>query len=115
MTLPALLVAALAGALVLIDVRSVSAQNNVNPATVALNAPLPVFVNNSRYQRVLPTGFQPGSRWRFTTWTAPSQIDWVGQIERVSGPWAYIRVTLNGNTTGRWYYIPAMPGSWEPQ
>ena len=92
--------------------RPASAQNGGNPASIGPGTPLPVFVTNDF---TLPTGFGPGSNWRFTTWTSPSQIDWVGHIERVSGPWAYIRVTMNGNTTGRWYYVPAMPGSWEQQ
>ncbi len=81
-------------------------------AQVGINAPLPVYVTN---EPVLPTGFTAGSSWRFTTWTAPSVITWVGRVQRVSGPWAQITVSLDNQTNTRWYYVPAMPGSWEKQ
>jgi len=115
MTLAAVLLAGIAATLLLTRGTTVSAQSPVTPATVALNAPLPVFVTNPQTQLALPTNFHPGTRWRFTTWTSPSQIDWIGTVERVSGPWALITINLNGNTTARWYYVPAMPGSWEAQ
>lgn len=114
-TLPAVLLASLITVVLVTALRPVAAQNNINPATVGVASPLPVFVTNPQGQPVLPTGFQPGTRWHFTTWTSPSQIDWDGDIERVSGPWAYIRVNINGNATARWYYVPAMPGSWDPR
>ncbi|MBC7924783.1 MAG: hypothetical protein H7039_03925 [Bryobacteraceae bacterium] len=91
--------------------RPVKAQDG-QTAQVNITSPLPVYVTNTP---VLPEGFTQGSRWRYTTWTSPSVITWIGQIQRVSGPWASITVTLENTSTTRWYYVPAMPGSWEKQ
>jgi hypothetical protein len=92
-------------------IRTIRAQDGPT-AQIGIQTPLPVHVTN---EPVLPSGFTPGSRWRFTTWTSPSVITWVGQVQHVSGPWAQITVSLENQTTTRWYYVPAMPGSWERQ
>lgn len=84
-----------------------------SPAQIGSSSPLAVFVTNTP---ALPEGFTAGSRWRFTTWTAPSVITWTANVNKTSGPWAHLTVrTDDGNTTARWYYVPAMPGSWEHQ
>ncbi|HYI95755.1 MAG TPA: hypothetical protein VEX68_19600 [Bryobacteraceae bacterium] len=82
-------------------------------AQIGTGSPLPVFVTNTP---ALPEGFASGSSWRFTTWTVPSTITWVATVNNTSGPWAHLTVrTEDGNTSSRWYYVPAMPGSWEKQ
>jgi hypothetical protein len=93
--------------------RSSRAQGNLAPVQIGANSPLPVFVTNTPS---LPDGFAAGSRWRFTTWTMPSVLTWTATVERTSGAWAYLTVRPeDGSTHSRWYYIPAMQGSWEPQ
>jgi hypothetical protein len=82
-------------------------------AQIGNTSPLPVYVTNTP---PLPEGFVVGSRWRFTTWTMPSVLTWAATVNNTSGPWAYLTVrTDDGATSSRWYYIPAMPGSWEKQ
>ncbi len=88
------------------------AQEPGRPTQIGPSAPLPVYVTNTP---VLPEGFVAGSHWRFTTWSSPSVITWVGNIRRVSGPWAYIEVSREGTTQKGWYYVPAMPGNWDQQ
>jgi hypothetical protein len=85
-------------------------------AQIGTNSPLPVYVTNPPGQATLPEGFVPRSRWKFTTWTMPSVLTWTAVVNRTSGPWANLTLTNDDGTTAtRWYYIPAMPGSWEPQ
>jgi hypothetical protein len=82
-------------------------------AQIGPSSPLPVFVTNTP---PLPEGFGGGSTWKFTTWTAPSVLTWTATVNRTSGPWAYLSVrNENGATSSGWYYVPAMPGSWEKQ
>jgi hypothetical protein len=96
-----------------ICVQYVQAQSH---AQIGTNSPLPVFVTNPQPVGALPEGFVPGSRWKFTTWTTPSVLTWSATVMKVSGAWANLRVSAeDGTTTMRWYYVPAMPGSWEPQ
>jgi hypothetical protein len=84
-----------------------------SPAQVGLSSPLPVFVTNAP---MLPEGFTPGSRWRFSTWTIPSVMTWTATVNRTSGGWAHLTVRGDdGTTVSRWYYLPAMEGSWEQQ
>jgi hypothetical protein len=90
--------------------RSTRAQNT---AQIGNNSPLPVYVTNNPG---LPDGFTPGTNWRFTTWTTPSVFRWTATVGKTAGPWAYLTVrTDDGQSNSRWYYVPAMPGSWEPQ
>ena len=94
-------------------VQHVQAQS---PAQIGSNSPLPVYVTNPRDAVMLPEGFVPGSRWRFTTWTTPSVLTWTATVNRTSGAWANLTtVAENQSRTTRWYYVPAMPGSWEPE
>jgi len=82
-------------------------------AQIGTSSPLPVFVTNTP---PLPEGFAAGSRWRFTTWTTPSVLTWTATVNKTSGPWAHLTVRSDdGGTNSRWYYVPAMPGSWEQQ
>jgi len=82
-------------------------------AQIGTASPLPVFVTNTP---ALPEGFAAGSSWRFTTWTIPTVITWVATVNNTSGPWAHLTVrSEDGTTSSRWYYVPAMPGSWEKQ
>jgi hypothetical protein len=85
-------------------------------AQIGTNSPLPVYVTNPPGEATLPEGFVPRSRWKFTTWTSPSVLTWTAEVNRTSGPWASLTITNDDGTTAtRWYYIPAMPGSWERQ
>ena len=85
-------------------------------AQIGVSSPLPVFVTNPSDAALLPEGFVSGSRWRFTTWTLPSVFTWTARVNRVNGPWANLTIAADdGSTTTRWYYIAAMPGSWERQ
>jgi hypothetical protein len=84
-------------------------------AQIGANSPLPVFVTNTLGQPALPEGFGAGSRWKFTTWTTPSVITWTASVNKTSGAWANLTITDERTTTTRWYYVPAMPGSWEAQ
>ncbi len=84
-----------------------------SPTQIGPASPLPVFVTNTP---PLPEGFVQGSRWRFTTWTTPSVLTWSATVNKTSGPWANLTVRYeDGATSSRWYYIPAMPGSWDQQ
>jgi len=92
-------------------VKKVQAQSH---AQIGTNSPLPVFVTNPVPPIPLPDGFVQGSRWRFTTWTMPSAITWTATVNRTSGAWANLTITAEDRGTHtRWYYVPAMPGSWE--
>jgi hypothetical protein len=93
-------------------VKSVRAQA---PVQIGANAPLPVFITNPVGPESLPTGFAPNTRWRFTTWTLPSVLTWTATVNQTSGPWANLTIEAEGVTSTRWYYVPNMPGSWEPQ
>ena len=83
-------------------------------AQIGTSSPLPVYVTNTAER--LPDGFAAGSRWRFTTWTVPTALTWIATVNRTSGGWANMTITGDDRvTTTRWYYVPAMPGSWERQ
>jgi len=84
-------------------------------AQIGTNSPLPVFVTNPLGLIALPEGFTPGSHWRFTTWSMPSTISWTATVNKTSGGWANLTITDERSTTTRWYFLPEMPGSWEPQ
>jgi hypothetical protein len=64
---------------------------------------------------VVPDSFVPGSTWKFTTWTIPSTLTFTATVKQVSGGWAELNVSTDPATTGKWYYIPYMPGVWEKQ
>ncbi len=81
-------------------------------AQVGAGSPLPVFVINDLAPG-LPGGFVPGTSWRFTTWTVPSNLSFVVTVQRTVGGWALLITTTDPKP--RWYYIPQMPGSWEQQ
>lgn len=84
-------------------------------AHIGPSSPLPVLVTNEGYS-LLPDGFVSGSRWRFTSWTAPSTNSWICTVEATTGPWANLTIHAHdGTTTRRWYNVPAMPGGWEKQ
>jgi hypothetical protein len=91
-------------------VQHVKAQSQ---AQIGTNSPLPVFVTNPFATVALPDGFVQGSQWRFTTWTVPSVITWTAAVNKTSGAWANLTITTDGGTSTRWYYVPAMPGSWD--
>jgi hypothetical protein len=95
----------------------IQAQRNTVPASVAqvgAAAPLPVYVVND-LPPVLPDGFVPGSSWKFTTWTLPSTLTFTATVQKVEGGWAALTLSTDPPTTSRWYFIPQMPGAWEPQ
>lgn len=83
-------------------------------AEVGASSPLPVYVVNEPVAR-LPMGFVPGSSWKFTTWTIPSTLTFTATVQRVDGGWAYLTINTETPAATRWYYIPQMPGAWEPQ
>lgn len=107
--------AALLTALLLNPVKT-RAQQKGPPAAaeVGIGTPLPVYVVNEPVPQV-PAGFVPGSSWKFTTWTIPSTLTFTATVERVEGGWAYLMVSSDTPASTRWYYIPQMPGAWEPQ
>src|SRR6185312_10226684 len=90
------------------------AQRTAAPAVaqVGPGSPLPVFVVNDSPPR-LPEGFTPGSSWRFTTWTVPSTLTFTATVQRTAGGWALLR--LSTDPTPHWYFVPQMPGAWDPQ
>jgi hypothetical protein len=92
----------------------IHAQRNAPPATasVAASSPLPVYVVNE-LPPVLPEGFVPGSSWKFTTWTVPSTLTFTATVQKTEGGWAYLKLSTDSGS--RWYYVPQMPGAWEPQ
>lgn len=83
-------------------------------AEVGIGAPLPVYVVNEQIPQV-PSGFVPGSSWKFTTWTIPSTLTFTATVQQVEGGWAYLTINTETPAATRWYYIPQMPGAWEPQ
>jgi len=93
----------------------ISAQRNA-PAAVAQvgpGSPLPVFVTNE--MQGLPEGFEPGTKWRFTTWTVPSTLTFMATVDQTEGGWAQLTLSTDPPNTGKWYFIPMMPGAWEQQ
>ncbi len=95
---------------------SVHAQKGTPPvvAQVGPTAPLPVYVVND-VPPLLPEGFVPGSSWKFTTWTVPSTLTFTATVQKTEGGWAALTLNTDPPTTSRWYFIPQMPGAWEPQ
>lgn len=81
-------------------------------AQVGPGSPLPVYVVND-VPPVLPAGFTAGTSWKFTTWTIPSTLTFTATVEKTQGGWAFLTLATDGSS--RWYYIPYMPGAWEPQ
>jgi hypothetical protein len=100
---------------VLIRPDKIEAQRNSPPAVAQVGAasPLPVYVVND-LPPTLPEGFVVGSSWKFTTWTVPSTLTFTATVQKIEGGWASLTVSTDP-TTARWYYIPQMPGAWEPQ
>jgi hypothetical protein len=82
-------------------------------AEVGVGSPLPVYVVNDP-PPALPDGFVPGTAWKFTTWTVPSTITFTATVQKTEGGWAYLSLSTDAGSS-RWYYIPQMPGAWEPQ
>jgi hypothetical protein len=104
----------LALAALLCSAQTFSSQTQTS-AQIGQSSPLPVFITNEGYC-LLPEGFVPGSRWRFTSWSAPSSLSWIGTVQPTTGPWVNLTIqTHDGTTTTRWYNVPAMPGGWEKQ
>jgi hypothetical protein len=93
----------------------IRAQQKAAPAMaeVGVGSPLPVYVVNDP-PPALPEGFVPGTAWRFSTWTLPSSLTFTATVQKTNGGWAYLTVNADP-TSSRWYYIPQMPGAWEPQ
>ncbi len=99
---------------VLLKPGKIAAQRSPAPAVaqVGPTSPLPVYVVND-FPPALPEGFVPGTSWKFTTWTLPSTLTFTATVQKTEGGWAFL--TLSTGNTSRWYYIPQMPGAWEPQ
>lgn len=112
----ALIILAVLVPVLLLRPDQVAAQRNPSPAVaqVGPGSPLPVFVVNDP-RPALPEEFTPGSSWRFTTWTVPGNLTFTVTVQKTEGGWAFLRTTSGGPSTPRWYYIPQMPGTWEPQ
>jgi hypothetical protein len=83
-------------------------------AQVGPSTPLPVYVVNAT-PPVLPEGFTPGTSWKFTTWTIPSTLTFTATVQKTEGGWAFLTVNTDSPSSSRWYFIPQMPGAWEPQ
>lgn len=110
-----LIVSAAVLLLLLVKPGKVQAQKSAPPlALVGPAAPLPVYVVNEP-PPVLPEGFVPGSSWKFTTWTIPSTLTFTATVQKTEGGWAYLTVNTDTPASTKWYYVPQMPGAWEPQ
>ncbi len=93
-----------------------SAQRNSPTAVAQVGAasPLPVYVVND-LRPSLPEGFVPGTSWRFTTWTVPSNLAFTVSVLKTEGGWAYLKLSDAQATAPSWYYVPQMPGAWQLQ
>lgn len=112
---PALILLSLTLIFFLFRTMNVEAQRKDPPPTaqVGVASPLPVYVVNDLAPR-LPDGFVPGSTWKFTQWTTPSALTFTATVQETQGGWALL--ALAGNTAPpQWYYVPQMPGGWQPQ
>jgi hypothetical protein len=109
-------VSALALAALLVTPEKTHAQQKAPPAAASVGVanPLPVYMVNEP-PGLLPEGFDPGTSWKFTTWTVPSSLTFTATVQRTQGGWAYLTVKNDTPASTRWYYIPQMPGAWEPQ
>jgi hypothetical protein len=83
-------------------------------AQVGVASPLPVYMVNEP-EPALPVGFIAGSSWKFTTWTLPSTLTFTATVQKTEGGWAFLALNGDPATAPRWYFIPLMPGAWEPQ
>lgn len=109
-----LIVLALLLITVLLQPGKIHAQRTPPPvAQVGPGSPLPVYVTND--VPPLPDGFTPGTQWKFTTWTLPSSLTFTATVQRTEGSWALLTLNTDAAHTPKWYYIPMMPGAWEPQ
>jgi hypothetical protein len=99
----------------LVRPKAIRAQRAAAPqvAQVGPGAPLPVYVVNDPAAS-LPDGFVPGTSWKFTTWTTPSSLTFSATVEKIAGGWAFLTLQTEPAPKPRWYYVPEMPGSWEP-
>src|ERR1039457_1429377 len=63
----------------------VRAQRDSPPAVAQVRAgsPLPVFMLNDLAPGP-PSGFVSGTSWRFTTWTAPSNLSFIVTVRKTS-------------------------------
>ncbi len=94
---------------------NIHAQRAVPPvAQVGPTSPLPVYVVNDPSPS-LPIGFNPGTSWKFTTWTMPSTLTFTATVQKTEGGWALLTTSGSSPATPKWYYIPQMPGVWEQQ
>jgi hypothetical protein len=109
-------ISALALVAMLVTPEKTHAQQKAPPASanVGIANPLPVYMVNEP-PGVLPEGFEPGSSWKFSTWTTPSSLTFVATVQKTQGGWAYLAVKSDTPVPARWYYIPQMPGAWELQ
>jgi hypothetical protein len=101
--------------LVLFKPAPIAAQRKDPPpvAQVGPGTPLPVYVVND-FPPALPAGFVPGTSWKFTQWTTPSALTFTATVQKTEGGWALL--ALSGNAAApQWYFVPQMPGGWEPQ
>jgi hypothetical protein len=109
-------VSALALVVLLVTPEKTHAQQKAPPAaaTVGVANPLPVYMVNEP-PGLLPDGFESGTSWKFTTWTIPSSLTFTATVQKTQGGWAYLTIKNDQPASTRWYYIPMMPGAWEPQ
>lgn len=82
-------------------------------AQVGPGSPLPVYVTNE--MQPMPDGFEPGTQWKFTTWTIPSTLAFTATVQKLQGGWALLTLSTDTTNTPKWYYVPMMPGAWERQ
>jgi hypothetical protein len=110
-----ILLAALVIALLLKPVKVQAQRNPPMPvAQVSAGSPLPVYVVNDQ-RPSLPEGFVAGSSWKFTTWTTPSTLTFTATVQKTDGGWALLALNNSADAKPNWYYVPHMPGAWEPQ
>ena len=113
-----ILLIALAALLIGLFLKPARIQAQRNPpmpvAQVGAGSPLPVYVVNDQ-RPLLPEGFVAGSSWKFTTWTTPSTLTFTATVQTTDGGWALLALNNGADAKPNWYYVPYMPGAWEPQ
>ena len=83
-------------------------------AQVGASTPLPVYVVND-VPPALPSGFVPGTSWKFSSWTVPSSLTFMVSVQKTEGGWAQLTLSTDPQAAPKWYFVPQMPGAWEQQ
>jgi hypothetical protein len=47
--------------------------------------------------------------------TTPSTLTYTATVQKIHGGWALLSLSSGADAKPNWYYVPYMPGAWEPQ